>query len=118
MKSKPHITILCSEDRKESEIEEILWGIEEEGLPYLLKFVKNTEVRKENYTSGILEVGIGINSDGSVKLNSRKYDKDYILRCNLDQEKSALRNIGSNSSRLVKGVPFKYIEGNAKLFTT
>lgn len=107
MNSKPHIVVLCSDKIKRSEIEEILWGIEEEGLPSFLKFVPDTEVIKENYTSSTLEVGIGIKSDKTIILNSRKYDRDYILMHKLNECKNKLRNLGSNSARLIKGLPLK-----------
>jgi len=107
MENKPHIMVFCSNKIKKSEIEEILWGIEEEGLPYFLKFVPDIEVKKKNYTQGILEVGIGINSNKEVMLNSKKYDKEYILKHSLDQSDEKLRALGNNSARLVKGLALK-----------
>ena len=107
MESKPYIMVFCSNKIKRSEIEEILWGIEEEGLPYFLKFVPDIEVKKKNYTQGTLEVGIGINSKKEVILTSKKYDKEYILKNSLDQSDDKLRALGNNSARLVKGLPLK-----------
>lgn len=107
MNRKPNIIVLCSDEVKKSEIEEILWGIEEEGLNFFLKFVPDTQVIKENYTSNSLEIGIGIKSDRTIKLNSRKYDKDFIFMHRLDEDKNTLRNLGNNSARLVKGLPLK-----------
>jgi hypothetical protein len=107
MNRKPNIIVLCSDEVKKSEIEEILWGIEEEGLNFFLKFVPDTQVIKENYTSNSLEIGIGIRSDRTIKLNSRKYDKDFIFMHRLDEDKNTLRNLGNNSARLVKGLPLK-----------
>ncbi len=107
MNSRPHIIVLCSDKIKKLEIEEILWGIEEEGLHFFLKFVPDTQVIKANYTSNSLEIGIGIKSDKTIKLTSRKYDKDFIFMHRLDENKNTLRNLGKNSARLVKGLPLK-----------
>lgn len=107
MNSKPNIIVLCSDKIKKSEIEEILWGIEEEGLNFFLKFVQDEEIIKKIYTSNSLEVGIGIKSDRTIKLTSRKYDKDYIFLHRLDEDKNILRNLGSNSARLIKGLPLR-----------
>lgn len=107
MNNKPQIIVFCSDKVKEENIKEILWGIEEEGIPHYLEFLPDEDIVKVRFTSGRLEVGIGVKKDGSIILNSRKYDKEYIEKCSINDSETTLRNIGSNSARLVKGLPLK-----------
>ncbi|WP_319371897.1 glycerol dehydratase reactivase beta/small subunit family protein [uncultured Ilyobacter sp.] len=107
MYTRPSINICCSESIDRECINEILWGIEEEGLPYFLKFVPSQEVVKGNYVSGTLEVGIGISENGDALLTTRKYDKKYIQKANVFEGKEKLRDLGSNGARLVKGLPLR-----------
>jgi hypothetical protein len=107
MDRRPHIKLFCSDKIPEDCINEILWGIEEEEIPYLLKFVPSEEVVKERYVSGTLEVGLGIYENGDAVLTTRKYDKEHIQKNNIFREKEKLRYLGSNSARIVKGLPLK-----------
>jgi hypothetical protein len=107
MDNRPNITLFCSDNIDMEYINEILWGIEEEEIPYFLKFVPSQEVLKENYVSGTLEVGLGISENGDAILTTRKYDKEYIQKANIFKEKEKLRYLGSNSARIVKGLPLR-----------
>ncbi|ADO83071.1 glycerol dehydratase reactivase beta/small subunit family protein [Ilyobacter polytropus] len=107
MDNRPNITLFCSDNIDREYINEILWGIEEEEIPYLLKIVPSKEVVKENYVSGTLEIGIGVLENGDALLTTRKYDKEYIQKANIFVEKNKLRDLGSNGARLVKGLPLR-----------
>ena len=89
------------------DIEEIFFGIEEEGVPYILKFLEDEKIDKESYVNGRFEIGIGINSDGEILLNQKKYTKKYILRESIESSKRNLRIFGQNAARLLKGLPLK-----------
>ena len=46
---KTGIDIVCSNIIKIVDIEEIFFGIEEEGVPYILKFLEEEKIDKEFY---------------------------------------------------------------------
>lgn len=92
-------------------INEILWGMEEEGIPY--------EVIGQNYESSEelshiasqqskLSVGIGIDKYGKITLTHNKLKKEEpLFTASLDDEANSLRSLGANAGRLVKGIAFK-----------
>ncbi|MHC1681531.1 MAG: glycerol dehydratase reactivase beta/small subunit family protein [Clostridiaceae bacterium] len=94
-----------------SELNSILLGIEEEGLPF--------EVRKSDFNSAVslaynaaldsrVDVGIGIDQNENVVLHYTKLKKDSpLFTCCLKSGEKRLRSIGANAARLVKGIPFK-----------
>ena len=104
---KTGIDIVCSNIIKIVDIEEIFFGIEEEGVPYILKFLEEEKIDKEFYVNGRFE--IGINSDGEIFLNQKKYTKEYILKENIGSSKKRLRVFGQNAARVLKGLPLKKV---------
>lgn len=94
----------------------LLWGIEEEGIPYELEMADGDSDIDLGYKAAQgsrLDVGIGISHEGFVSLHYVKLDKDRpLFKINTKLEKSKLRALGSNAARLVKGIPFKNLEGN------
>lgn len=107
MDTRPNIKVCCSKNIDRESISEILWGIEEEEIPYLLEILSSEEVVKEKFVSGTLEIGIGVFENGDAFLTTRKYDKEYIQKANVFEEKEKLRDLGSNGARLVKGLPLR-----------
>ncbi len=108
----PSIYVYYSNDLKDlSRFDEILWGIEEEGIPFELK-AKDCNISEElshlaSMQSKLL-VGIGIDSKGKITLTLNKLEKDKpLFTISIDDETSNLRNLGSNAGRLVKGIAFK-----------
>lgn len=108
----PSIYVYYSNDLKDlSRFDEILWGIEEEGIPFELK-AKDCNISEElshlaSMQSKLL-VGIGIDSKGKITLTLNKLEKDKpLFTISIDDENSNLRNLGSNAGRLVKGIAFK-----------
>lgn len=104
---KAGIDIVCSNKIEKSDIEEIFFGIEEEEIPYVLKFLKMDKIDKNLYTDGRFEIGVGINSDGEIILNQKKYLKDFILKESIKSSKKKLRIFGQNAARILKGLPLK-----------
>lgn len=104
---KTGIDIVCSSTVNVVDIEEIFFGIEEEGVPYILKFLEQEKIDKELYVNGRFEIGIGINSDGEIFLNQKKYTREYILKENTKSSKKKLRIFGQNAARILKGLPLK-----------
>ncbi|MEG0069139.1 MAG: glycerol dehydratase reactivase beta/small subunit family protein [Cetobacterium sp.] len=105
--TKTGIDIVCSNSIKISAIEEIFFGIEEEEVPYILQFLQLEKINKELYTNGRFEIGIGIDFDGEMILNQKKYSNDFILKENIKSSKEKLRIFGQNAARILKGLPLK-----------
>lgn len=106
---KTGIEIVCSNTIDVADIEEIFFGIEEEGVPYILKFLEDKKIDKELYVNGRFEIGIGIDSNGEIFLNQKKYTKEYILKENTGSSKKSLRIFGQNAARILKGLPLKRV---------
>lgn len=96
-------------DRKE--IHDITYGIEEEGIPYIIRV--SEEKRLEDLArlaskDSQLDVGIGIDEELLAGIYHDKLPEDHLLfrsELLLDSEKA--RKLGVNAARLVKGIPFK-----------
>lgn len=87
----------------------ILWGIEEEEIPYILIESKDIDAKKMGSIaskSSKLGVGIGI-GEKEVTLYQEKLEMDKpLFRYDLDSDESILRAVGVNGARLIKGNPF------------
>ncbi|WP_297598752.1 glycerol dehydratase reactivase beta/small subunit family protein [uncultured Cetobacterium sp.] len=105
--TKAGIDIVCSNIIKINDIEDIFFGIEEEEIPYIFKFLQLEKINKDLYTNGRFEIGIGIDFDGEIVLNQKKYSKDFILKENIKSSKKKLRIFGQNAARILKGLPLK-----------
>ncbi|SKC91848.1 glycerol dehydratase reactivase beta/small subunit family protein [Maledivibacter halophilus] len=117
MNNKPSINIYYSNLIKDHSLyTQLLWGIEEEGLPYqcVSKELNNAlELAYAAAESSRLSVGIGIDSTGDIILHYQKLDKDKpLFKINIDEGYANLRKLGANSARLIKGIPFKSFEEN------
>ncbi|MCC5910638.1 MAG: glycerol dehydratase reactivase beta/small subunit family protein [Clostridiaceae bacterium] len=115
---KPHnktsIFICISSRIQETSIfNEVLWGIEEEGVPYSIGTLDKEKAIELSYDAAMtspLEVGVGFGEDGYVTLHSSKLKQDKpLLRFNFKEEPHKMRALGVNAARLVKGIPFKAI---------
>lgn len=87
----------------------ILWGIEEEEIPYILIQSEDTDAKIMGSTaskSSKLGVGIGIR-EKEVTLYQEKLEMDKpLFRYDLDSDENILRAVGVNGARLIKGNPF------------
>ena len=111
--NKPSIIVYYDCDNlSESKFVNVLLGIEEEGIPYILEAVHNSNVLELAHEASVnsrLGVGIGISKEGIV-LQYEKLDKAApLFRIKLYQLELH-RKIGSNAARLVKKMPFKSLD--------
>ncbi|MPQ43351.1 glycerol dehydratase reactivase beta/small subunit family protein [Clostridium tarantellae] len=109
---KPSIYIYCTSKVEKFEyFNDILWGIEEEELPFFVKYIENLNSQELSHRASKesrLGIGIGVDKEGIICLTTNKLLKDeplYIL--NISKNKENVRAIGTNSARLVKGLPLK-----------
>lgn len=109
---KPSIYIYYSSEIKDiSTFNEVLFGIEEEGIPYEVKEQNEADLLELSYKAAQdsrLAVGIGIHSNGKIALTFNKLKKESpLFISSLSSEEKTLRNLGANAGRLVKGIAFK-----------
>lgn len=109
---KPSIFIYHSPEIKDTSIfNDVLFGIEEEGIPYEIKKEKESDPFKLGYKAAQdskLAVGIGIHLSGKIVLTFNKLKKqEALFISSLDAGENSLRNLGANAGRLVKGIAFK-----------
>ncbi|WP_321329782.1 glycerol dehydratase reactivase beta/small subunit family protein [uncultured Ilyobacter sp.] len=95
-------------------LEEVFYGIEEEGLPWL---VTGSDEKDSKVLGNIasqsskLGVGIGIGVDG-VTLHHDKLEKyKPLFTFPLSSTKETFRMLGMNGARLIKGEPFVIPKG-------
>lgn len=111
---KPSIKIYIYSNRSLSNgLNNILWGIEEEGLLYEINIFHMESAINLAYKAALdsrLDVGIGVGEDGEVVLHYAKLNEESpLFICNLQRGNVVLRTIGANAARLVKGIPFKLV---------
>lgn len=90
----------------------VLYGIEEEGIPYTVDVVDGSSLMTKNLSyeassKSNLGVGVGIADDG-ISVHYEKLKQDETLFCiEADSNVDKVRDIGSNAARIVKRMPFK-----------
>ncbi|AUB52740.1 glycerol dehydratase reactivase beta/small subunit family protein [Enterococcus mundtii] len=93
----------------------LLYGIEEESIPYKLEAKVFEDAAQAAYEAALaspLQVGIGGSRDTlCIHHKSLKKEKPYQVLEHVSIVPSAiLRNLGSNAARIVKGIPLKSLE--------
>lgn len=109
--TRPTITIYCSRDVTEEKIKELLYGIEEESIPWYIEAVngeKALNLADKASQDSALGVGIGC-TNNSIVLSYKNLPPDlFIFKLrDYQQHKESLRTLGTNAARLAKGNPFK-----------
>lgn len=90
----------------------VLFGIEEEGIPYTVDVAQDSVLMTRNLSyeassQSNLGVGVGIADDGiSVHYEKLSAD-DTLFFIGTDSSTDKIRDIGSNAARIVKRMPFK-----------
>ncbi|TCO77962.1 glycerol dehydratase reactivase beta/small subunit family protein [Marinisporobacter balticus] len=92
---------------------EIMWGIEEEGIPYSIHAKEARKAQALAYEAceeSVLGVGIGIDGEDIV-LHYIKLKKDEPLyQISTSADRLLMRILGGNGARLVKSIAFKTLE--------
>lgn len=109
MEDRVSILIYCHQEIEvDDRLSQILFGIEEEGLPY--DFLKKEEeaggdLAKDASKRSRLGVGIGIGRDGVSLYEEKLCGYGPVSMCALDAPSEELRAMGMNGARLIKGLP-------------
>ncbi|MGI6108636.1 MAG: glycerol dehydratase reactivase beta/small subunit family protein [Eubacteriaceae bacterium] len=111
---KPEIKLFYEAGKADPRvIDEILLGIEEEGVPAVTESRDNVEnaVVLAYKAAESSHLGVGIGVADAVVLHYIKLGEDQPLyRIPLTKNSERLRAIGANAARLVKRMPFKDID--------
>ncbi len=112
MNDKPTINVYYSSQIKDKSLyDQLLWGIEEEGLPYSIEpksLEDSIELGYRAAEDSKLGVGIGIDKDGDIVVHYQKLKRDKpLFSLNIRDGHYNLRRLGANAARLIKGIPFK-----------
>jgi len=105
--------ILCVHPKvvEMKEVAEMIYGIEEEGVPHRLAVSEELDLQalaEEAVFHSRLGVGIGIDADGWAALYQEKLPEGHFLfKDRIVNARRSLRDMGSDAARLVKGMPFK-----------
>ncbi|WP_455542160.1 glycerol dehydratase reactivase beta/small subunit family protein [Intestinibacter sp.] len=111
---KPQIKVYYNEEVQNIEyIKEVLFGIEEEGIPYQVEAMKSGSAVQIGYEASLestLGVGIGIDKNDIVLHYNKLKQDSPIFKIKLTSKATQKRSLGANAARLVTRMPFKEIE--------
>lgn len=111
--TKPNIRILSSPDVPETILRQLIYGMEEEGIPWesgVKEGMDALALAWEAAQSSRLEVGLGV--DGrKVVLHYSKLEQDKPLYETPARPSDQVRVLGANAARLVKKLPLKPLDG-------
>jgi hypothetical protein len=117
---KPAVSILIVQPVPGETLECILWGLEEEGIPYEIIEPESGAVEsiaKQAADRSRLNVGIGLSgAEEKAVLHHRDLPEEkplFTLGFGSAQTRSALRVLGGNAARLVKGEPLVFNDERA-----
>lgn len=112
---KPAVSIQIVQPVPGETVEYILWGLEEEGIPYEITAHDGgfaEAVAKQAADRSRLNVGIGLNGvEEKAVLHHRDLPEEkplFTLHLGHLPAKAGLRNLGGNAARLVKGEPLVF----------
>lgn len=106
----PAILIYALNDVRVELYEELLHGIEEEGLPYrIVKKDSNDAFTLASMASeaNVLVAGIGIDAEKIVLHHEKMSKTEYLFSINISDDRFVKREMGECAARLVKKTPFK-----------
>lgn len=107
---RPSIEVHLSEELTEAQLAEVLYGIEEEGIPYIVRRVPRSGVAAAAHAAAIasrLGVGVGA-AGGEIAITTEKLPpgQPYIIH-SLNRTPASDRAIGTNAARIVKRIPLR-----------
>jgi len=97
---------------EEPNFKQILYGMEEEGIPFELKDMQSSNVVYESHRAAMespLLVGVAyVNDQVVIHYRNLPLEQPIFNEKRLaSKDKQFLRALGVNAARLVKGIPFK-----------
>ncbi|WP_375749661.1 glycerol dehydratase reactivase beta/small subunit family protein [Vibrio sp. HN007] len=110
--NKPSILIRHIGSEFPVQWQEVLFGIEEESIPFQLEAIDESNLISQAYEASqlsALSVGIACTGQNMVIHQKNLPDSTPLFTANATeiQNSAVLRALGNNAARLVKGIPFK-----------
>ena len=120
MNRHPAIWIFKARSVLTDSFQPVLWGLEEEGIPFEIREVSNgpiVDLAKQAADGSPLNVGIGIGGSGEVILHHHDLPTETPLFSLTTRpwQPVRLRHLGINAARLVKGQPLVFGSDGASL---
>jgi len=120
MNQHPAIWIFKARSVLTDSFQPVLWGLEEEGIPFEIREVSNgpiVDLAKQAADGSPLNVGIGIGGSGEVILHHHDLPTETPLFSLTTKpwQPVSLRRLGINAARLVKGQPLVFRSNGASL---
>ena len=110
---RPTIGVQIGAGLSEAHLAEVLYGVEEEGVPYTLTSAASTDPKALAHAAAIASrLGIGIGAHGqTVVITTEKLpaDRPYIIE-KLNARRDLDRSVGANAARLVKRMPLRRLD--------
>jgi len=110
---RPAIIVTRDEGLAEAALAEVLYGIEEEGIPFRVTTASVTDAAEAAHTAALAsQLGVGVGARGTViAVTTEKLpaDKPYITQ-KLNARRELDRTVGANAARLVKRSPLRDME--------
>ncbi len=111
--TKPTVTVVRRPEVPEPALQQLLYGLEEEGIPWDIRTQTDgdaPELAWEGARASRLGVGVGMDGQ-TAALQISKMDRNrplYRIPVRLQEQ---VRILGANAARLVKKLPLKPLEG-------
>ena len=120
MNRHPAIWIYKARSVLTDSFQPVLWGLEEEGIPFEIREVSNgpiVDLAKQAADGSPLNVGIGMGESGEVILHHHDLPTETPLFSLTTRpwQPVRLRHLGINAARLVKGQPLVFGSDGASL---
>lgn len=111
--SKPTVHILYSPNASERVLKELLYGLEEEGIPWETETKTGGDALALAWEAAqASRLGVGVGLDGqTVILHFNKLDREQPLYRIPARSMGLVRVLGANAARLVKKLPLKPLDG-------
>lgn len=107
--TKPTVHVLCSSDVPKNALQQLLYGLEEEGIPWEIWTAEEEDALMLAWNGAqASRLGVGVGMDRqSVVLNMSKLAQEKPLFQIPIQSVEQARILGANAARLVKKLPLK-----------
>ena len=110
--TKPTVHVLCSPDAPSAAFKELLYGLEEEGIPWENDTKAGGALPLAWEAAQASRLGVGVGMDGqSIVLHFNKLDREQSLYRIPARSLGLARVLGANAARLVKKLPLKPLDG-------
>ena len=110
--TKPTVHVLCSPDAPSAAFKELLYGLEEEGIPWENDTKAGGALPQAWEAAQASRLGVGVGMDGqSIVLHFNKLDREQPLYRIPARSLGLARVLGANAARLVKKLPLKPLDG-------